>query len=123
MPLSARDLSPALRKQLGIKVAKPHKYRAKPETIDGVRYDSQKEAKRAGELRWLVQAGEITDLRAHPVFDLVVNDVLIGRYEADFQYRRKGRLVVEDVKGVRTPVYRLKKKLMKAVWGIEIHEV
>ena len=44
------------------------------------------------------------------------------KYKADFRYIEKGETVVEDVKGMRTPVYNLKRHLMKAVHGIEIRE-
>jgi hypothetical protein len=54
-----------------------------------------------------------------------VNGVTVCTYVGDFRYRdaHTDRLVVEDVKGIATPVYRLKRKLMQAVWGIEIQEV
>ena len=125
MPLTVKDLSPALRKQLGLTGPLPNKYRAQGRVLDGVRYDSEHEARRAGELRWLLDAREIEQLEAHPVYDLVVHGVLICRYEADFRYvvRKTGRQIVEDAKGVRTPAYRIKKKLMKAVYGIDVQEV
>lgn len=85
-------------------------------------YDSKKEAVRAQELELLQKAGEINNLRHHTVFDLVVNGVIIGKYESDFDYYNPHAYVVEDAKGVRTDVYKLKKKLMKAIHGIEILE-
>jgi hypothetical protein len=85
-------------------------------------YDSSKEARRAQELELLQKAGEINNLRHHTVFDLVVNGVIIGKYESDFDYYNPHAYVVEDVKGVRTDVYKLKKKLLKAIHGIEIVE-
>jgi len=69
------------------------------------------------------RAGEINDLVLQPKYPLVVNGVRIGLYRGDFWYRRNGEVVVEDVKGVRTPVYKLKCKLVKACWGIDIVEV
>jgi hypothetical protein len=85
------------------------------------------EAKRCNELH-LMQRGElIHDLQAHPQprFDLTVNDVHICDYLADFSYvdTESGEKVVEDVKGHRTEVYRLKRRLMLACHGIEITEV
>ena len=102
-----------------------NKYNAVPEEVDGVRFDSRKEASRYRLLRALLQAGEIADLVCHPSYDLEVNGVLICRYEADFRYLEvaTGSVVVEDAKGVRTPAYKLKKKMMKAIHDIAIVEV
>jgi len=99
------------------------KYNARRTEVDGIKFDSLAEARRYGELKLLHAAGEIGQVHDHPFWDIVVNGVKICRYEADFQYTENGKLVVEDVKGVKTPMYRLKKKLMKAVHGIEIVEV
>lgn len=100
------------------------KYGNRKTEVDGIRFDSVAEAKRYGELQLLVAAGEINELVLQPRFPLMVNGEKVGTYSADFQYRdRDGRLLVEDVKGMPTTVYRLKKRLMKAVHGIEIREV
>lgn len=103
------------------------KYRNIPTELDGYRFDSKREARRYQDLKLLVLAGEISDLCAEKLelrFDLSVNGMKICTYEADFRYKDKDEnVVVEDSKGVRTPVYRLKKKLMKALLGIEIQEV
>lgn len=89
--------------------------------------DSKKEDKRLQELKLLQIAGEINDLKHHVAYPLHVNGMLICNYEADFTYNlpRTGKpavFVVEDAKGVHTDVYKLKKKLMKAIHGIEIYE-
>lgn len=101
------------------------KYGARPVTIDGHRFDSQAEGRRYIELRLLVRARAIADLTVHPSWPLTVNGRRCGRYVGDFSYidNQTGLGVVEDVKGVRTPVYRLKKKLMLALYGIDIVEV
>ena len=99
-----------------------NKYNAKKTTINGITFHSKKEAERYLVLMSMEQAGEITELELQPRWPLVVNGVKIGRYTADFQYRQGGRLVVEDVKGVRTRDYVLRKKLMRACYGIEIKE-
>lgn len=92
--------------------------------VDGTMFDSIAEARHYETLRTLERVGAIHDLKLQPRFPLMVNGEKIGTYVADFQYvDTEGRLVVEDVKGMRTPVYKLKKKLMKAVHGIEIEEV
>lgn len=110
---------------------KQHKYRAKRTEVDGITFASQKEAKRYQDLKLLQQAGEISELELQPEFELMVGDTCVCKYVADFRYRLKqhtgdlnpGEEVVEDVKGCNTAVYRLKKKLMKAIYGIEIQEV
>jgi hypothetical protein len=109
------------------------KYGAVPTTVDGVRFHSKAEARRYAELKLLERAGEIRELELQPKFPIVAGGrwCLKGRektvctYIADFRYRRgpKGILVIEDVKGMRTPVYKLKKKLVEAQYGIEIVEI
>jgi hypothetical protein len=100
-----------------------HKYGARRTVVDGVTFPSRREARRYGELKVLERAGRITGLELQPRFRLVVNGRHVGDYLADFRYVEGGRSVVEDAKGVRTPVYRLKKKLVLALYGIQIREV
>src|SRR5579859_5392531 len=101
-----------------------NKYHNKKTTIDNIRFDSAKEAKRYEQLKLLQAAGEIRNLELQPRYDLVVNRQKIGFYKADFRYHdMNGEKIIEDVKGVRTPVYRLKKKLVKAIYGIDIIEI
>ena len=94
--------------------------------IDDIEFDSKKEARRYVELRGRQMAGEITDLRTQKEYDLIVNGEHIAYYLADFEYKENGELVVEDVKSRATrklPVYRLKMKLMEAIYNIKIKEV
>jgi hypothetical protein len=78
-----------------------------------------------GELGFEAQARGLTDQELYKPFRLVVNGIHICDYESDFTYRRDGKLVVEDVKSkpTVTRLYRVKKKLMRAIHGIEIQEV
>ena len=101
------------------------KYHAIKTEVDGFIFDSKAEARRYKELRLLEKNGDIADLELQPKFLVEVKGKKICTYLADFQYfdRAKGAHVVEDVKGVKTPVYRLKKKLVEAIYGIEIIEV
>jgi hypothetical protein len=89
---------------------------------DGKKFDSKKECERYKELKH----ERVKDLKCQVSYKIVVNDVKICNYIADFVYTdHKGQTVVEDVKSPMTrklPVYRLKKKLMLAVHGIEIKE-
>lgn len=99
------------------------KYNARPVEIDGIRFASEAEARRYGELRLLERAGEICLLEVHPTFPLVVNGQRVAAYEADFSYRDASGLIVEDVKGVRTRDFIIRRKLMKAVYGIDVREI
>jgi hypothetical protein len=99
------------------------KYGAMPTVVDGVRFASRKEARRYQVLLTWQRAHLISELELQPPFRLVVNGIGVGTYRADFAYLVDGRQVVEDVKGVRTPVYRLKKRMVEAQYGIEIIEV
>ena len=100
------------------------KYGAKRTEVDGIVFASRSEARRYQELRLLQAAGEISGLELQVKYPLVVNGVKIADYVADFRYYEDegDTLIVEDRKGMRTPVYRLKAKLMRAVHGIEIRE-
>ena len=100
------------------------KYRAIPTLVDGIRFASRRESLRYMELKLLACAGEISGLELQPVFPLLVDGVKVGRYLADFRYYRKdGELVIEDSKGFKTPVYRLKKRIVEAQYGIQVQEV
>lgn len=90
--------------------------------MDGRTFDSKKEATRYIALRGDQHAGRISGLRLQMRFPLRVNGDLVCRYVADFVYVRDGKRIVEDVKGVRTSTYLIKRSLMKAVLGIEIME-
>jgi hypothetical protein len=95
------------------------KYNAQKTVIDGIKFDSKKEANRYCELKLLLKAGEISDLHLQPIFILQEDFNKSERhyraitYRADFQYVENGKTVVEDAKGVRTEVYKIKKKLFE----------
>jgi hypothetical protein len=105
--------------------ARRGKYNATPTTVDGKRFASKKEARRYAELKQLEQARAIRYLRTQLCYPLKVNGALIATYVADFVYvdaARGNAQVVEDVKGFKTREYTIKKKLMRALYGIEIKE-
>lgn len=113
-----------------------HKYGAVPRNAAGLTreqaeslglrftkfYDSSKEA----ELHWVLkrrqEQGEISGLQWQPKWPIEVNGVRVCTYIADACWVEQGEVVVADAKGMRTPVYRLKKKLMLACHGISIRE-
>lgn len=99
-----------------------NKYGTIKTTVNGIKFDSKKEAKRYVQLTLMEKHGLISDLTLQPRFDLIVNGTKIGFYKADFQYAQDGKTVVEDVKGMKTPIYNLKKKMIKAIYGFDIFE-
>ena len=104
-----------------------NKYRAKKTVIDGITFDSKKEAARYCQLKILERAGQITGLvwdKKAMHYPLAVNGLKIGVYTPDFEYVDvlTGQKVTEDCKGICTRDYLLRKKLMKAIHGIEILE-
>jgi len=102
------------------------KYKNVKTILDGISFDSRKEAVRYADLKLMQKAGEISDLTLQPKFDIVINGVKVCSYVADFSYIENGVKVVEDVKSEVTrklPTYRLKNKLMRAVHGIAIREI
>lgn len=101
------------------------KYRNRAVTVDGVRFDSTKEYRRWVELVGMQAAGAISGLRRQVRIPVRINGVVVCRYVADAVYQENGRRVVEDTKSAFTrklPVYRLKKKLLAALYGIEVRE-
>ena len=92
----------------------------------GIKFDSKWEAERYGQLYAMEKAGAIKDLQRQVKYNIQVNDQKICQYVADFVYQDMGldgespQEIVEDAKGVETPEFKIKKKLMKAVFGIEI---
>ena len=106
------------------------KYGNKRIEIDGIRFASQKEGYRYVELKYLQRLGVISDLRLQVKFELIPKMksekgkvIQPLTYIADFVYTENGKQIVEDVKGYKTKVYEIKKKLMRYVHGIEIKEV
>lgn len=110
---------------------KYNKYGAIKTTIDGITFDSRKEANRYSELKLLERAKEISNLKLQPEFELVPSQYKDGKcveravkYKADFSYTDKnGSVVIEDTKGFKTPEYIIKRKLMLYVYGYEVREI
>jgi len=107
-----------------------NKYGARKTYIDGIAFDSRKEANRYVELSGMVARGEITDLTLQPKYTLIPSQYVNGKcaerqcdYVADFRYQKDGETIVEDVKGVKTKDYVIKRKLMLERYGIRVQEV
>ncbi len=108
--------------------AKVRKYRNEPTEHDGITFASKREADRYVDLRAQQARGEISGLEIQPQLTLTTSDPrgitrVVGRYIADFKYRRNGADVWEDAKGVRTELFKWKKKHAEIEYGIEIVEV
>ncbi len=119
-------------RELVSKKGKYRKYRSSLQEVDGIRFDSAKEAQRWQELKMLVKTGEIKNLKRQVKYQLLPNQrdndgTVIERavtYIADFVYiGSDGRIVCEDTKGYRTKEYIIKRKLMLYIQGIRIKEV
>jgi hypothetical protein len=104
------------------------KYHAKKTTVDGITFDSKREADRYLVLKGMEEDGAIEDLRRQVRYEIVPAFDVDGKhyrsvfYVADFVYREDGHEVIEDVKGMKTDVYRLKSKLVAYRYGMNIRE-
>lgn len=119
---------------------KPSKYRNQKTVVDGITFDSKKEAQRWFELTLLLKAGKIARLKRQQHFELCapqtdirgnVTDTggwlkVVGHYVADFTYDelsvKETRFIVEDAKGMRTAMYLWKKRHFEAQYGLQIRE-
>ena len=107
-----------------------NKYGNKRWELAGQTFDSQREARRYQELRFMLRMGWITDLQRQVPYELIPSQKRGGKvverpvkYVADFVYTQDGETVVEDAKGVRTKEYIIKRKLMLYKYGIRVREV
>lgn len=105
---------------------KKSKYKNRKVIVDGIKFDSQKEAARYSTLKLLQEKGIISDLKLQVKFDLLPGVSKLFRkriYIADFTYMKNGEFVAEDVKGIKTDMYKIKKHLMFYIHKILIKEV
>lgn len=111
------------------KLPKKNKFNARKTLVDGILFDSAKEAGRYKELKLLERAGHIKHLALQVPFIFEIDNKKMFTYYADFKYMPKNYNffpVVEDVKSEITrklPVYRLKKKIIEAYYNITISEI
>ena len=142
-------LSPSAQRQISEKLGrdqarkamdKPEKYHNRkctvtiPGSVKQITFDSVKEARRFGELELMKNTGKIRDLRLQVNFTLQEGFTTAAGervrpivYRADFVYQEPSptgwRTIVEDVKGVRTKEYSMKRKMMLEKFGVDIREV
>jgi hypothetical protein len=103
------------------------KYANRRTSVGQLSFMSAREARRWQELQIRERAGEISNLQRQVRFDLHAHSVSASKekvclYVADFVYLRHGQRIVEDCKGFRTPIYKIKRKWMRAEYGISILE-
>lgn len=94
--------------------------------LDGITFDSEAEAARWPLLQAEQRAGRIQNLERQKTIAAVINGIVVFRYKADFVYMRRGTRIVEDVKSSFTrtlPEYRLKMKVLRALYGLGIVEI
>lgn len=116
------QMTERIRKAYPLAAPKAHKYHAKRSG----KYASKREEKRAWELRILADTGAITDLQEQVPFVLLPSTEDFPRplrYFADFVYTEGSEVHIEDAKGFQTPEYRIKRRLMKQLLGLEITEI
>lgn len=117
---------PSWAKHLAPRASKYHATRTK---VDGITFQSKREARRWQQLRILEAAKQIRNLRRQVPYPIAIVNletgeiVTVSTYFADFVYEElTGATVIEDAKGVRTETYKLKKRLVEAQYGVRIHE-
>lgn len=97
-----------------------HKFGAIRTELDGIKFGSKKESKRYQELLYLQKTGEVLFFLRQTPFHLPGNI----KYLCDFVvFWKNGDITFEDVKGMKTPMYTLKKKQVEALYPIEIKEI
>lgn len=102
---------------------KAPKYKNQITFVEGVRFQSLKEAERYKWLRIFERQKKILDLKRQVAYPIFINGILICKWLADFTFYEDGKLVIEDAKGFRTKEYKLKKKMVEAFYTVTIKEV
>jgi len=114
------------------KQTKQHKYRARKTTVDGITFHSKAEAEYYLGLKLLKKAGDVIDFSLQPRYEVIASykhpetgkKVQPTYYVADFLVTyADGHTEVVDVKGMRTPEYKIKKKLFESKYGVPIKEI
>ena len=96
------------------------KYKNIKVKLDGITFDSKKEAVHYAYLKSLEKRGVITDLQLQTKLDFKIDGKKIFTYKPDFEYNDEFGHHIIDVKGIQTPVFKLKKKLIEAQYKTKI---
>lgn len=107
----------------GLEAPRVSKYRAVKTVVDGITFHSAAEARRYLQLKLLEKGGYIRQLELQPEFRFEIDGKPVFKYIADFVYFEGSIRVVEDVKGFKTPVFKLKLRLIEAAFNIKIRLV
>jgi hypothetical protein len=100
---------------------KKNKFGNKHTIVDGYEFDSKAEAARYGQLKMSEKAGEVSSIRRQVTYPLMINTYSVGTWTADFVYLlASGKEIIEDVKGIRLPVFNLKARIFYALYGTQI---
>lgn len=105
-----------------------NKFGARKTVVDGIKFDSGREAKRWAELQILQRAGRISKLERQVTYILAPSVKIAGekrarpalRLKADFRYIEDGQTIVDDAKGYSDTAFRIRQHLMKSVHGIDV---
>ena len=107
-----------------------NKFGAIKTTVDNIKFDSKAEARRYVDLKLLLRTGKIKDLKLQPRYEILPGYTIEGKrvrptfYKPDFEYLdESGKKIVEDVKGVKTRDYQLRKKMFEIRYKIKVTEV
>ena len=122
MPCAHRnkELLQRLQQEKEAMPGKKSKYSNVKVEVDGIKFDSAREAKRYKELKFLQEQGIISDLKLQVAYQLNEGGTHSLKYIADFVYVSDGVTIVEDCKGYETATYKKKERLMKKIHGITI---
>ena len=117
---------------------KRRKYKNTPVTVDGIKFDSKKEATYYGTLKFREAAGEVEDIEVHPVYKFEIHcryhdtphpvkypNGRQARYTADFRFydKMEEETRVIDTKGYDTDASKLRRAFVKAIWGVDVEIV
>ena len=104
---------------------RPSKYRNRKTVVDGIKFDSKREAQFYSSLKQLECAGQVSQIELQKRYPLAVNGETVCTYLADFAFHDaiQNRYRVVDVKGVVTKDFSIKRKLMRAIHGIEVEVI
>ncbi len=109
------------RRKPSFTVEKRNKFGAVAQWLDGHYFKSKKELRRYTYLRHLQMGKEISELKVHPKYPIIINGIEVCDVELDFSYKDKtGKFIIEDTKGLDLPMSKLKRLLVESSYGFEV---